>query len=294
MLLDKKKIFIFDMDGVLYRHTEPIPGASEVINELYRRGKIVVFLTNNSTKTPTQYVEKLKTIGISADEEHIFTSATITAHFLAEEYLQDSAEEDHHENRRKVIVYVVGERGLREALEEKGFILLNDLRPDLEEHHLLPEDVQADLVVMGMDTHLTYAKMRTAMMLILKGAEFYCTNADYNFPVPGTLWPGTGAQVAFLQTALNRPPKKIFGKPSPEGILMILKKFGVSRQDAVVIGDRFNTDIWAGNNAGVDTVAVETGINTSADLDETPPEQRPKYIYRDLKAWFEDWTNEHA
>ncbi len=264
------------MDGVLYRHTEAISSAIKVVNDLKRMGKKIAYLTNNSTKTPQEYVEKLSTMGLEARPEEVYTSSTISANLL-------------EKSNPGPLVYVIGMYGLKDALKKKGFTLLNEERPDLEEHPLLPDGVRADMVVMGWDTKLTFAKMRTGMMLILDGAEFYATNDDYNFPVPGTLWPGTGAQIAYLSRALGKPPKKIFGKPQPDGIYSILKNLNLQKEEAVMIGDRFNTDILAGNNAGVTTICVETGINTSKDIEKTPVAHHPDHIFPTLKDWFEEY-----
>ena len=148
---------------------------------------------------------------------------------------------------------------------------------------MIPNSVASDLVVVGWDRKVTYNKLRTAMVLIRNGAKFYATNDDASFPAPNNqLWPGTGAIVAFLSTALNKKPEKIFGKPDPDGILSILKKYNISPNEAVLIGDRLNTDILGGNRAGIVTIAVETGINNRQDLENTPQEQHPNYFFTNL------------
>src|SRR6056297_2289401 len=120
MQLKDKKLFIFDMDGVLYRHTTPIPAAIDVVKQLKNKGKKVTFLTNNSTKTQEQFVQKLKKMGLTVKPKSIYTSATITSEMLSKNYDGNT-------------VYVIGEDGLKQALKEEGFILLNEMRPNLEE-----------------------------------------------------------------------------------------------------------------------------------------------------------------
>lgn len=274
--LQEKDLFIFDMDGVLYRVNDPIDSGIRAVKELRKRGKKVAFLTNNSTKTKIKFLNKLETMGLKAQESEIFTAAYLSAEKLAELYPGGK-------------VFYIGEDGLRTALESKGFKILNLLYPELNNIPQIPEDISADFVIVGMDTGLTYNKFRTAMMLILKGADFYGTNADTSFPAPGTLWPGSGAGIAFISAAVDRKPKKIFGKPEPEGVFSVLDAYGISPDKSVVVGDRLNTDIWGGNNAGVATVLVETGINSRSDAMACPEGQRPTFIFKSLDELFLNW-----
>lgn len=259
------------MDGVIYRTDAPIPGAVDAINDLRTKyKKKVAFLTNNSTKTREDFSKRLNSMGIEATPDEIFTSGSITADALKEEY-------------PNATVFVVGEGGLGTELKNAGFTIVNEKGPEIENLKILPKDLTADLVVMGMDTHLTYNKMRVAMMFINdRNAKYIVTNEDYNFPAPGTLWPGAGAQVAFLNRALGRKPDIIYGKPYPEGILNVLKHYGFKPEESVLIGDRFNTDILGGNNAGMTTVCVETGINNREELKITPKEEHPTFMLKDL------------
>ncbi|UYP45013.1 hypothetical protein NEF87_001298 [Candidatus Lokiarchaeum ossiferum] len=265
-MLKKKDLFIFDMDGVLYRTSEPIPSGIACVKKLRDLGKIVVFLTNNSSKTPENFAQKLYDMGLQVESELIYTSATITAMQLSSQY-------------RNAQVYVIGEHGLYQALKDQGFTVLNEIYPNIEDLTIIPEDLTADLVVVGWDTHVNYNKFRVAMMLILKGAQFYATNDDASFPAPGTFWPGSGANVAFLSTALGKAPEKIFGKPFPDGIQTILQHYHKDPDSAVLVGDRLSTDILGGNHAKITTVFVETGINSHDDVSRVSEEQKPTYTF---------------
>ncbi len=269
-LLKNKNLFIFDMDGILWNSMEPIPSGIRAVQKLSTLGKQVVFLTNNSSKSRKSYKELLSQLGISCEIKDIFTSGYLTAKILS--HLYPSAK-----------IFVIGEEGLISELKLEGFKILNEEFPDLENKESIPINVEADLVVVGWDRKVTYNKFRTAMTLIKNGAKFYATNDDASFPAPNNqLWPGTGAIVAFLSTALNEKPENIFGKPNPDGILSILRINKMLPDEAVLIGDRLNTDILGGNRAGITTIAVETGINNRQDLLKAPKEQHPTHFFTNL------------
>jgi 4-nitrophenyl phosphatase len=264
-----KKLFIFDLDGVMYRNDDPIPSALEAVKFLRKMGKIVIFQTNNATKTPEEVAKKLTRMGLSTLPSEIYTSAIIASQYLAMQYPHAT-------------IYTVGEPGLKIVFKNAGFIILNDEQPDVENLKKIPSEIRVDFVIVALDSGVTYNRLRVAMMLIQNGAEFFATNDDSNFPASGTFWPGAGAIVAFLQAALQRPPKKIFGKPHPEGLLGILEKLQISPNEAVFIGDRLNTDILGGNRVGLTTVLVETGINTREEIKNVGPDQHPHYVYSSL------------
>jgi 4-nitrophenyl phosphatase len=268
-MLKSKRLFIFDMDGVLYRTDDPIPTAHDAVKKLRALGKRVVFQTNNATKTPEEFATKLTRMGLPTDADDIFTSSVIAARNLGVKYPDGTA-------------YIIGENGIITAMKNAGFTILNQIKPEIEFVNRLPPDLKADVVIVGLDSKVTYHKLRTGMMLINAGAHFYATNDDSNFPASGTLWPGAGALVAFLSTALGFPPREIFGKPHAAGLQGILTQFNISPADAVVIGDRLNTDILGGKRTGITTVLVETGINTRKDIPPDNPELHPDYLYADL------------
>ncbi|MHA1646062.1 MAG: HAD-IIA family hydrolase [Promethearchaeota archaeon] len=269
MPISHKDLFIFDLDGVIYKINKPINTGIIYVRHLLKIGKKVAFYTNNSSKTPEIFQKKLSTMGIQVDSSSIFTSATISAKFLAKQYPH-------------AIMYIVGEEGLRDIMKQHRFHVLNEENPKIENYSSIPPDIHADLVIIGWDTKLTYNKMRTAMMLINKGAKFYATNDDASFPAPDALWPGAGANVAFLSRALGKSPEKIFGKPHPDGILAILEHYHISAENAVLIGDRLSTDILGGNNSGLTTVLVETGVHSKFDIEKYPSTYQPNIIVEDL------------
>ncbi|MHA1520786.1 MAG: HAD-IIA family hydrolase, partial [Promethearchaeota archaeon] len=264
-LLSEKELYIFDLDGLIYKSNQPIPEAIQFIHALKSKNKQITYLTNNSSKTKSEYAAKLNSLGIPTREEEIYTSAYISAEFLKARYQDEN-------------VFVIGERGFEMILKEAGFHILNETNPELVDMEKIPSSVEAKIVIVGWDRFVTYNKFRCAMMLVQKGAHFYASNDDSSFPGPDSIWPGAGALVAFLQTALNQQPKKIFGKPSPMGINQILQKYGKSPLDAVMIGDRLTTDILAGNRAGVTTIFVETGIHSRKDLSRFGKDHQPTYI----------------
>ncbi|WP_457558464.1 HAD-IIA family hydrolase [Candidatus Harpocratesius sp.] len=272
-VIEQKELFIFDLDGVIYRGSEPIAEALEFISKLNLMNKKCVYLTNNSSKTRQDFAYKLKKMGLDVKDKEIFTSAYISADILAKKYPAATA-------------FIIGENGLHKVMKERGFKILNEMYPELINLEVLPSDIYADFVLVGWDRFVTYNKFRCAMMLIQKGAEFYATNADSSFPGPDALWPGAGALVTFLQTALHSPPKKIFGKPDPTGIKFILNQLKIDPSKAVIIGDRLSTDILAGNHAQITTIAVETGIHTKADLCRYSLEYHPQIFVSSLLDLF--------
>lgn len=266
---------IFDMDGVIYRLNDPISSAIETIDWLQTNHVQIAFFTNNSSQTPSTYCKKLQKMGISVKKEQIFTSGSIASEILSKKYPNGT-------------FYVIGENGLFEVLANKGLRILNQVNSRIEDIEVLNpsnEDEAADAVLVGWDRSVSYTKFRTAMMLILNGSAFYATNDDASFPVPHAIWPGAGANVSFLATALDKKPLQIFGKPHPYGYQQILSHFQVSTSDTVMIGDRLSTDILGGNRMGIKTICIETGIHTRIDRHSFPPEYHPTKFYQSMKEW---------
>ncbi len=254
--IDKYKLVIFDMDGVIYRGPEVIPGVPEVIQKLKERGIKVAFNTNNSTASRQMYVERFAKMGVSVATEEIFTSAYIAALALARAYPPATK------------VFVVGEVGLVKEMELVGFKPTQD-----------PKDLAGvGFIIVGLDREFSYARLRAAMQAILRGASFYATNEDITWPMAEELWPGAGTMVAAIATAVGRRPEKVFGKPSPAAIDLILQQYRLSPKEVLSVGDRFETDIAAGNAAHTDTLLVLTGIGTRAEVDKQPKATRPTYV----------------
>lgn len=273
-MLRDKKLWIFDMDGVLYKYKTPIMENLSIAKKLSELGKIVTCLTNNATKNAESYAYFLKNMGFELPSDHIFTSSFIACEFLKKHY-------------EKASTFVIGEEGLIKTLKAIGFSILNEQYPELGKDRVVPKDIKADIVIVGMDKAVTYNKFCIAMILINRGAKFYATNDDANFPTETDLWPGSGALVAFLSRCCQQSPKKVFGKPYPDGIFSILEHFKCKKEDCVMVGDRLETDILAGNNAGITTIFVETGINTREDVKIADKSQQPTLIYTNLTEMYQ-------
>lgn len=224
--------FILDLDGVLYLRRTVVPGAPRFVEELKSSGKKIIFLTNNSSRTREDYVAILSHFGIKATKEQVVTSAYATCLYLL---------------RRKPTaeVLVVGEEGLRHELSRAGFRVVE--RPP------------ADFVVVGIDLHFTYDKLRLAAQMIRQGAKFVSTNRDATYPTEEGPHPGAGSIVAAVQTASGRRPTDI-GKPNRRIFDMCRMVLGTSPGKTVVVGDRIDTDILGGKRAGMRTILVLSGV----------------------------------
>lgn len=230
------------MDGVLYRGNTIIPEVPRFIEAMQSAGIPYAMATNNSTNTPRQYVEKLAAMGIDAPEASIVTSSVATATLLKSRY------------ERGTSIYVVGMAALEEALFADGYF------------RRAGEDAQ--IVVSGANFELRYEHLRTACLAIRSGAAYVATNADKTFPTEVGLIPGSGSIVAALSAATDIDPL-VVGKPSPEMIESCLSIIGITATRALMIGDRLDTDILAGERAGTQTLLVLTGVSTVNDVAET-------------------------
>lgn len=231
---------LFDLDGTLYRGNETIPGAGSLIASLQMSNIACWFVTNNSTRTAYEVAEHLQIMGIAAVEEKIVTSALAAAYYVREHYNPGSS------------IFVIGERGLEEALRSEGFLLLGE-----ETDEQLP----AELVVQGLDRKLTYNQIRIGVKHLLNGAAFVQTNPDRLLPVDGGFLPGAGSIGAALQAASGIEPT-VIGKPSNIMMDYTLMKAGVKPSQAWVIGDNPYTDLAAARNVGCPAILVLTGLCT--------------------------------
>ena len=236
MIAEGYDAFLFDLDGVLYRGDQPVPAAAETVQALRQMGKRVAFVTNNSSRTPADVVAHLATVGVPATIDEVETSALTAAAGLRKLDITS--------------VYVIGERGLREALEASGIAIVG---PD--------EPTQA--VVVGWDRSLTYDALRAASLAVQRGARLFASNADITYPAPdGTTWPGTGVTVLALEAATAKRAT-IFGKPYPPILRAALERAGGGRP--LVIGDRIETDIEGAHRLRWDSLLVLTGIASRED-----------------------------
>jgi len=235
---------VIDMDGVLWRGDSPLPGLIDFFDFIHQRSLSFMLATNNATKTPEQYLRKLAGFGVtSVKRENILTSSLATAAYLKREYQPGSK------------VYVVGQDGLREAMREAGFMVLED------------NSQPADIVVAGADFTLTYEKLKNAALLIRGGAHFIGTNGDLTFPSEEGLAPGAGSILAAIEAATGVKPPTV-GKPAPLMFDIALEKMGIRPEHSAMLGDRLETDILGGQRAGLKTILVETGVDNKASVEQ--------------------------
>ncbi|HEX2025743.1 MAG TPA: HAD-IIA family hydrolase, partial [Actinomycetota bacterium] len=254
-LADRYDAFLLDLDGVLYRGDDPVEGAPETLEALRSRGKALVFITNNSWRTPDQVAAKLDGMGIRASADEVVTSAEAVAAFLRRETAGGTA-------------YVLGGEGVRSALARAGLEAV-DGEPD-----------RVDVVVVGWDGDLTYDRLRTATVLVGRGARLVATNADASYPAPGgELWPGAGAILAAVETGSGHRAT-VVGKPRPHLFELAVERAGSS--NALVIGDRIETDIVGASEADLESAFVLTGASTPADL--LASDSLPTYVLAELPA----------
>ena len=234
---NKKKGFICDMDGVIYHGNIVLPGVAEFINWLNEEKKEYLFLTNNSSCTPMELQQKLKRLGLEVSQEHFYTSALATAAFLKEQSPGCS-------------VYAIGEAGLTHALYEAG-CTMNDVNPDY--------------VVVGEGRTYSLETLTKATNLVLGGAKLIGANPDVTGPIENGIAPACRALIAPIELATGKQAY-FCGKPNPLMMRTGLKLLGCHSAEAVMIGDRMDTDIISGLETGMSTVLVLSGISDRETL----------------------------
>ena len=255
------KALILDMDGVIWKADAPIGDLPSIFKRIRARGLKYVFATNNSTRTAEQYVEVLKELGVEVEPWQIVTSSQGVAHAVAQKF------------PRGTKVFMIGEDGIRMALEERGFKILS-----VEEAPL------AQAVVMGIDRTINFQKVVEATLLVRNGIPFYATNTDKTFPTPRGEIPGSGAWISIITTSTGIQPV-IAGKPFPFLMELSLEKLGTNRDETLVVGDRLETDIAAGQAVGCPTALVLSGVSTIEQANAWEP--KPDIIAKDLSALIE-------
>ncbi len=250
----KLRALILDMDGVIWRGQEPIGDLPKIFDTIQEFGLGVVMATNNSTKTPAQYIQRMAGYGVTLEPWQVVNSSEATAAYLLEQFPEGGP------------VYIVGESGLVKALDAHGF------------HH---SEEEALAVVAGLDKELTYAKLKRANALIRAGAIFVGTNPDRTFPTPNGQVPGAGVMLAAIEAATYVHPI-IVGKPQTGMYALALQRLGTRPEETLVVGDRLETDIAGGQNMGSPTALVLSGVTTRAVAEEWQP--APDFIVEDLTA----------
>jgi len=248
---------IVDMDGVLWRGPEPVVDLPALFALIRKLGLKIVLATNNATRSPDQYIERLRSYGVDLETWQVVNSAQAAAAYLKRRFPGGGK------------VYIIGEDGLELAMAEQGFA---------------SGDGEVDAVVVGMDRNLTYEKLRRAALLIRAGTPFVATNPDLTFPTPEGEVPGAGAIVAAVQVSTNVIPV-VAGKPSPEMYRVALERLGTTPTETLVIGDRLETDIAGAQALGCRTGLVLSGVTTPEEAQAWTP--LPDVVAKNIRELIE-------
>ncbi len=246
------KLYLIDLDGTIYNGKERIPHAKEFIEYLKQNNKDYIFVTNNSTRTERQVVDKLLTFDIETTEKNVFTSSSATAIYLQKLNVNK--------------IFVIGEDGLKNTLKLAGYNLV--------------QGKDAEAVVVGLDRAVTYDKLTEACRAILRGATFIGTNPDKLLPTENGMALSNGGQVRLLEYATDTKAI-VIGKPEAIIMELAIEKFEYAKEDIVMVGDNYDTDILAGINANIDTIHVQTGVTNKEQLLEK--NIQPTYTIENLK-----------
>ncbi len=252
-ILSKMKLFLFDMDGTLYLGDRLYPFTIELLQKIRASGGTYLFMTNNSSKSVADYVKKLDKLGISATREDFITSSQATAYYLHK----------HHEGQ---ILYVCGTESLKEELRMEGFVVTEKA-----------EDAQC--IVMGFDTELTFQKLKDVSWLLLtREIPYIATNPDLVCPTEFGSVPDCGSVCQMIFNATGKRPV-VIGKPSPLMPQLAMERLGYSREETCVIGDRIYTDVKSGLNAGITGILVMSGETTPEIL--AASDDKPHLVLQD-------------
>lgn len=257
--LNKKKLWLFDMDGTIYEEENVFDGTLDLLNKIVDSGGWYVFITNNSSKSVADYVKKLNMLGVPGSEDNFFTSAQATMLYLKEKYPHAK-------------VYCQGTKSLVKEMRNADI----DVTEEVE---------TVDVVLVGFDMELTTEKLgRTCEILSTQNVKYLATNCDLVCPVSFGYIPDCGSICTMLKNATGKDPIYI-GKPEPIMVEYVRNKYGVSKDETVVVGDRLYTDIATGINAGVTTICVLTGEATVKDIDNS--KTRPSYTFKSVRELYD-------
>jgi len=245
--MESVKNFITDMDGVLLKGRQIIPGARRFIKRLQKLERGYLVLTNNSLRTPRDLAHRLSSIGLEIPVERLFTSAMATASFLKSQRPEGTA-------------FVIGESGMTQAIHDIDYIIT---------------DINPDYVVLGETDFYNYETVTKAIRLIDAGARFIATNPDVSGPTEAGIVPGCGAMAALIEKATGKAPFFV-GKPNPLMMRSALNYLDVHSEETAMIGDRMDTDIIAGVESGLRTILVLTGVASREDVERYP--FRPTWV----------------
>lgn len=260
VLLRDIRALIIDVDGVLWRGKQSLPGVPAFFDFLRAHEISFVIATNNSARPASDVLDRLKSMGVLIEEHQVLTSAEATAL-----YLPRIAPEVKR-------VYVVGGEGLANALTKAGYQLVEE---------------NADAVIAGIDPTFTYDKLRRGTREIRRGARFIGSNGDKTIPIGDDIYPGAGAIIAALQAATDVAPVLI-GKPERAMFDIAVEQMGATRETTAALGDRLDTDIEGAHNAGLKSILVMTGVTTREILATSPIQ--PDLVFENLDALREAWS----
>jgi len=235
------------MDGVVWKADAPIGNLPEIFSRIRERGLKFVFATNNGTRTPEEYRQKLSKLGVEVDSAQVVTSALAVAHMLSQKYPKGTK------------IFMIGGPGVREALEAKEFELLSTENAR-----------EAEAFVMGIDRNINFEKVSEATLLVRAGIPFYATNTDRTFPTPRGEIPGAGAWLSVITYATGIEPI-VAGKPLPFMMELSLEILSTTKEETLIVGDRLETDIAAGQAVGCPTAAVLSGVSSKEQVDAWMP-----------------------
>ena len=243
-----------DLDGCMYRGKTAIPNAGKAIATLKQRGYQILYVTNNASRTAKEYVEHFRRIGLQSEEREFYTSAMAASSYMLGRY----------GSGRKV--FVVGTESLKSELRSNGFIIVHE-----------DNAKKAEFVVLCLDLETTYKRLTAACYAIQNGARFIATNLDMVLPVEDGYWLGAGAIAAAITAATGMKPFLI-GKPSKIIIQMALRYVGLSKEEVLLVGDKFETDIRVANRLKMKSVLVLTGVTTIEQLRKIPKKLHPSIV----------------
>lgn len=253
-----KRLFVLDMDGTIYLGDELFPWTRPFLDAVSRAGAHYLFLTNNSSRTAAEYVEKLLRLGVAATPQNVLTSGDATIELLR------------HEGRWQRL-FVLAPPAVVASFEEAGFVM---------------DEERPQALVMAYDTTLHYRRLVRFCLHARTGLPYIATHPDFNCPTPAGPIPDTGAFMALVEASTGRPPDRVVGKPQPDILLAGMKRFGVTEHETVMVGDRLYTDIACGLAAGVDSVLVLSGESTPGMVAESP--HQPTRVVANLGALIAD------
>jgi len=239
--ISEAKAFLLDMDGTFFLGDRLLPGAMELLELLNQRGLPFSFLTNNTSRSKLDYIGKLRGLGVSEEDARVYTAGDATIAYLKKNHAGEK-------------VFLLGTESLAESFRESG-IELSESDPDL--------------VVIGYDTSLTYARLSAFCRFVRRGLPYIATHPDINCPSPEGPLPDIGAMMSLVEASTGRKADVVIGKPNPGIVTALAEEWGLEPEDIVMIGDRLYTDIALGKTAGVRTVLVLSGETRREDLENT-------------------------